>query len=314
MRGVIVKRRVAVAEALRWLFAGIPERLVRLWRGPTASAEITANGLGKVTGASRLRPVSLTVAPDAMLPMRLVIPSEGRNELRHAVALAIRQDTPFEPDEVVALAVEAERGAGSETYLVHAVPKRLIADAVGKVGHLRLDRVSVASLHGPDLATAMFPWRRARPWLAALPLAVILVVMGLGAHGVLAEQQRQAAGLEIETAVALAQLRELSDELEGIEARATAGKQIAAKIGAAPVAFVLLDQARHLLSSSTEVAEVELRAGELRLSLRTADALADMALFVEAGWSAAIEGAITADPMSGREIATLRLSLPTEAE
>jgi len=308
LHSVIIRRRSLVDDALRWLAAGVPDRLLRLWRGPAASGEIGASGLVDLAGTGWLRPVNLSVLPEAMLPMRLVIPTEGRHELRHAVALAIRQDTPFESDEVVAQAVEVERRAGSETYLVHAVPRRLIADAVRKIGHRRLGRIVAGPVGGPDLAEAMLPWRKMLRWRALLPVVVILGVAAVGAHDLLAEQDGRAEALEGEVAAALAELRQLSGELDVIEAKAAAGNQIAAAITAAPPAFVQLEGVRRALPPTSEVVQVELRTGELLLSLRSLDSLGDMARFVEAGWSASIEGAITADPASGREIAMLRLS------
>jgi len=272
------------------------------------TAELTRSGVGSVGGASWSRPINLTVAAEAMLPIRLVIPTEGRQELRHAVALAIRQDTPFDPGEVVAQAVEVERGAGSETYLIQAVPKRLIYEAVRKVGHRRLERIIAGNAGGPDLAAAMFPWRRAMRWLPLLPMAVILIVAGVGGYDVLMEQDRRAGALEVQVTAALAELRRLSVDLDLVEAKAVAGTQIAKAIAAAPSAFLLLEQARRLLPPSSEVLQAELREGELLLSLRTPDALGDLGRFSKAGWTAAIDGAITADPASGREIAVLRLS------
>lgn len=310
MRGIVVRRRSLVDDVLRWLSPGVLGQFAQWWRGPVASADIGAGGLGEVTGARWLRPVDLKVAPEAMLTMRLAIPTAARHELPHAVALAIRQDTPFEPHELLVQAVEIERGAGSESYLVHAVPKRLVDDAVRRVGHIRLGRIHVGE-GAPDLGGAMFPWRRARPWLALLPLTVMFGVAATGAHGLLADQDQKAALLEAQVATALAELRQLSGELDTIETETALANQIAAGIAATPAAFLMLERARGALPPATEVVQVELRAGELRLSLRSGDALADMARFTEAGWSATIDGAITADPPSGREIAVLRLSQAT---
>lgn len=307
MRGLIIERRSAVSDAWRWLAAGIPDRLKQLWRGPVATSQLTPGGLGPIEGAGWLRPVDLSIAPEATLAMRLVIPTEGRHELPYAVELAIRQDTPFEPDELVVQAVEVERGGGSETYLVHAVPRRLIADARKALGHRRLGRVTAVASRGPDLATALFPLRRLSASLAWLPLAVIVGVGVIGSYGVLVEQDRRVAALEAQTASVLTELRQVSAELETVEAQAAGGTFVAAAIAAQPPASMLLERARRQLGAAVEVTQVEVRNGELRLSLRTPDALADMARFSEAGWVAAIEGAITADPSASRELATLRL-------
>ena len=307
MRGLIILRRSAMIDALRWLATGIPVPLKRFWRGPVATAQITASGLGPVEGAGWLRPVDLRVAPEAMLPMRLAIPTEGRHELPHAIALAIRQDTPFEPDELVVQAIEVERGGGSETYAIHAVPRRLISEARRAVGHRRLGRIA-ATAGGPDLAGALFPLRRFSPWLAALPFLVIALVGMIGSYEVLAEQDRQVAELEARTTSVLNELRQVSAKLEALEAQAAAGNLITAAIAAELPALVLLERARQQLGEAAEVTQVELRDGELRLSLRTPDVLAEMARFADAGWVAAIEGAITADPVASREIATLRLA------
>jgi hypothetical protein len=307
MRGLIIQRRSAVTDAVRWLAAGFPARLTRFWRGPAANARLTASGLGAVEGAGWLRPVDLTVAPEAMLPMRLVIPTEGRHELSHAIALAIRQDTPFEPEELVVQAVEVERGGGSETYAIHAVPRRLVSEARKSLGHQRLGRITTMA-GGPDLAAAVIPLRRFSPWLVAFPLLVIALVGVVSSYQVLAEQDRRVAELETQTSSVLTELRQVSAELEALETRAAAGNLVTAALTAELPALVLLERARQQLGEAAEVTQVELRDGELRLSLRTPDVLAEMARFADAGWAAAIEGAITADPVASREIATLRLA------
>lgn len=313
MHRVIIRHRSVVTDALRWLGGGVPQRLVAWWRGPSARAEITASGVGAVSGATWWRPVALTVAPEAALQMRLVVPAEARRDLPHAVALAIRQDTPFEPEEVVAQAVEVERSGGNETYLIHLVPRRLIAEAVENVGRHRLGRVSAGAPEGPDLAAALFPGRRLRPWITVLPALIIIGVLAFGATHGLAEQEGRAAALEGEVAARLAELRGLAGQLEAIDVKAAAGNEIAAAIASSPVAAVLLERVRGALLPATEVTQVDLRGRDLTVSLRTSNALKDLARFIEAGWSATIEGAITAEPASGKEMATIRLPQPGSA-
>lgn len=312
MQGLIIQQRSVVTDALRWLAAGIPARLTRFWRGPVATAQLTASGLGAVEGAGWPRPVDLSVTPGAMLPMRLVIPTEGRHELSHAIALAIRQDTPFEPGELVMQAVEVDRGGGSETYAICAVPRRLIEEARKSLGHRRLGRIT-ATAGGPNLAAALFPLHRFSLWLAALPIIVIALVGFIGSCQVLAEQDHRVTELEAETSMVLAQLRQVSAELDALEADAAAGNLVTAALTADLPALVLLERARRQLGEAAEVTQAELRDGELWLSLRTPDVLAETALFADAGWGATIEGAITADPAASREIATLRLS-PRDAD
>jgi hypothetical protein len=266
------------------------------------------DGLGEINGARWLRPVDLNVTPEAILAMRLAIPTAARRDFPHAVGLAIRQDTPFEPDELLVQALEVERDAGSETYLVNAVPKRLIEDAARRVGHIRLGRIGAGGNGIPDLAEAMFPWRRPLKWLTVLPLMTIFGVAATGTYGALADLDQKAAAIGEQVAATLAELRHLSGELDAIDARAAAGRNIATTIAAVPPAFLLLERARHELPTTTEVTQAELGDGELRLSLRSEDALGDMAGFIDAGWSAAVDGAITSDPTSGREIVVLRLS------
>lgn len=307
MHGLIIQRRSAATDAWRWLAAGFPARLTRFWRGPVATARLTASGLGAVEGAGWPRSVDLSVAPEAMLSMRLVVPTEGRHELSHAIALAIRQDTPFEPDELVVQAVEIDRGGGSETYAIHAVPTRLIAEAKKSLGHRRLGRIT-ATAGGPDLAAALFPLRRLSPWLPTLPLLAMTLVGVIGSYEVLAGQDRRVAELEAQTSVVLTELRHVSAKLEALDAHAAAGNLVTAALTAGLPALLLLERARQQLGEAAEVTQVELRDGELRLSLRTPNVLAEMGRFADAGWVAAIEGAITADPVASREIAIMRLS------
>lgn len=290
-----------------WLRAGLPPQLVGFVRGPVGSAGVTSRGVNNCVRAGWLRRIDLTVTAEAFLPLRLILPRAGRNELRHAVDLSISQETPFDPNEVICQAVEIERSSESETFLVHVVPRRLIANAVKQLGPRSVGRIAIVGYEDVDLSPAVFPLRVLAPWLALLPILLLAIVLGTRAELALREQAQVMDTLESDASVALARLRALSDEFDALDASASGQRQVETALAGKISVLSLLERARRLISAQTEVTAVELRDGELRLSLRTNNVLAELAIFAASGWPGTVDGAITSDPATGQENATLRL-------
>lgn len=297
--------RIAMA-----LISAIPSRLRSWWRGPVETLSFET---GQRVRRTWLRPVEVLLPAELVLRHRLTIPSGARQDLRSAIALFVAHKTPFEPRDLL---VHAAKDGGQttgvhSTYTVHAVPRGLV-DGLLKERGVPRQRVRCIGVSGTgvDFAPALSPGLRWRRWSFLLPTAVALISLAAWAAGDLSTKADHLAALEAEVSATLVRVRDAGGALEAQSKAATGIGEVRQLLEASPSAYLTLVAIRELLPGSTEIARIQSGGGETRLSIRTPDAL-DVVRALNSGavadWSASIEGPITSDGGSGREVATILL-------
>jgi len=311
---IVIKDRSVLATLMRVVIDSIPRIARDLVRGPAGAVTIDALRQVKVEMPRAFRPVDIVLEPSSALTLQIAVPADGRRDLHHAVALSIAERTPFEASEVLAHAAEQEpkHADGMRKYLVHLVPRTIVSTALADRG-VRLSRVRWVLLEGCgspgrriDLQYSLFPRRRVLHALVLLPLLLLVGSAAWMAHAELSSRQRVAAALNSEIAAILGQLREMTTALDALRSQDAGVSQVRAALDASQSAFLMLSALRQALPTGTALQRIDLHDGELRLGVKSSGVLRDMTAF-ETDWSTSIEGAITTDPASGKELATVLL-------
>ena len=299
---------------VRVVIDSIPKIARDLVRGPAGAVTIDALRQVKLEMPRAFRPVDIVLQSSCALAMQIAIPADGRGDMHHAVALAVAEQTPFEASEVLAHAAEQEpmHADGMRKYLVHLVPRSIVLTALADHGvrPSRVRRVLLETQGSPgrriDLQYSLLPHRRLLRALVLLPLLLLFGSALWLAHTELSSRQRVAAALDAEIAATLGQLREATTTLDALKAQNAGVSQVRAALDASQSAFLMLSALRQALPTGTALQRIDLHDGDLRLGVKSGGVLRDMTAF-EPDWSISIEGAITTDPASGKELATLLL-------
>jgi hypothetical protein len=310
---LVIRRQTWIRSYLSAMQRALPKSLQGWFRGPVAT--LWLDGAAPFARLGYLRPFDLVLGDDVVLKRRLSLPRMARADLPHAVELFIREETPFEPREVLIEAEERPAAPGDEqlTYLLRMLP---VAQLEQGLRRLRLRRGRVrkvlledgsGQLSETQFARALLPHRRVKAWLTVIPIVIFATAMISAASQDLRSRQNQLSELEMEVETATATGKTLNAELD-VREKATAGEEAAiALIVSTPSAFAMLEAIRHLLPNPTEVTRLELHSGELRIAVLSSNVLVDAQSLSRSSlhWSGAVEGAITADPQGKGELATI---------
>ena len=260
----------------------------------------------------RLRPLLVVVPDTSILRTTLALPRASRQDLPHAIDLFLREKTPFAPAEVLVHADEQARPAGDEPsrYLLRILPRAVLDRAGARWGIplRRIGHVVTASAPAADFAPALFPLRRYTRWLAALPIALVVLSLTALAAEDLAGLRQRVGGLEAALDDATVSAKSLAAEAES-RRQASAGRDtVGAAIAGIWSSFGTLEAIRHALPAGVHVTAIELRGAETKLAVGAPNVLAVMQALAAppAHWRASVEGAITAAPQ-GDELGTIVL-------
>jgi hypothetical protein len=194
-------------------------------------------------------------------------------------------------------------------YQVRMVPRAALLAAAASQD-IRPDQiVGIADEAAPDRTDfwrAAFPLRAALRWTPCAPVLVVAACVGLLLAEAHYERDSQLARLEGVLSARLIQLRQVTDELDARRKEQTGSAELVATLSASVSAFNILVQLKATLPPDVQIQRVEFDGATLRVSVRVSDALALVRHF-GGTMSAQIDGAITVDPSSGREQATIRL-------
>lgn len=312
---ILVRNRSRLGELGDAALRTVPLSWRGLLRGP-----VTEISLGRTAESRRrispFRPVDLIVTLDLVLQRKMSVPKSSRQDISSAIELFLRHDTPFDPGEVGVHALELPSGPGAEqsAYMVRVLPRAVIDDAMRyfRIRRSQLRKVLIANASGTpdeiDLAPALFPrWRWAK-WLVTIPIAVVISSICTLAFGNLAQLQTRVAELDQQVATQLAVVKSLGQQLDTLHRGSTGEAAAMDLVQGTPSSFEWFEQVRKRLPGTTEISRIEMHSGELRLSVRSPDVLADVQkLGASRLWSANLEGAITADPASKQDAATILL-------
>lgn len=311
MTSIVIADRSFLSEIMRAARSALSPALIELFRGPVETILIEQTPTGKRRRSRK--PIDVVVSPDIVLRRRIVVPAKARKDVAHAIDLFIRTETPFAPGDVLVHALEEPVRPSDQQvgYTVRLLPRATLLAGLETHG-LRLRQVVRIGLHGMpevDFADAMFPRRRLTRWLPAIPVLLALVGLGLLGLGELSQRQSQLAGLETEMGETLGRIRAITAEMDAARQQLSGTAAVRQQLAAAPSAFLTLEAIRQALPNHAEVLRVDLRGAEIRLAIRSPNALGDAQQLAGKGvdWSSSIEGPITADPTSNLEIATILL-------
>jgi hypothetical protein len=284
---------------------------VRGWfLGPRNLLSLSATDTEFRRPRRRFRPTDVVVAEDMILRKVLTIPVKARSDLRAAIELLLRSQTPFETREILVGAQARRKEEGLETFDVLIVPRLAVADALRRHRVRRIGRIGLDHPRGQaiDLTPALSPMRRWTRLLWLLPLAI-----GFAAFYTSLAVQAEANALrsaEVETLLGrgLAALKSASVELDGLKSQSARSELVLDSLRSTPSTVATLSTVRSVLDPNTEVVRIELREGVYRLAVKAVDALREAKRLAEAmpGWSIALDGAITNDPVTGLESAMIQ--------
>lgn len=303
---LIVAERSTALDSWRWLVSGVPRWLVRGIEGDIASVIVPGP---PTKGRRRTR---LLLGPELVLKKRLQLPFAAKGDLGPAVRLMVETETPFSPDEVLVHAERLQQAGNSEeaAYLIRIVPRAAMFAATRAQGLRPADIVAIVDKDAPDRTDfwrSAFPGRSAWRWSVALPFLVAAAALTVMVVDELGTLERQRSELGAATTDRLAQLSAAADRLEEYRQQITGGAEVSEALASSSSAYNLLGELRSALEPDTEVLRIEFAGRALSVSIRSADALAT-ARHVATKLSAQIDGAITADPGTGLEVATLKVA------
>lgn len=316
MSTIVVRHRSVLSDLWTAAVDAVPRRWRAAVAGPLNRIRIASDGAGFEEPHKPFRPVEISIASAFVLSRRLVIPRAGRQDVRYAVELLIKSETPFSPDELlidVAFAGAMPDGGGL-AYDIRLVPRTKVTDALQslRIRPSRVRRIAIASeppSSRVDFAAVLAPSRRWVKWLPTIPVVILVVAFVALAQFELALRQRQASDLEERVSEALTALRSATEEVELLRSSVGRGQTAEEAFASSLPAFLTLSEIRAKLPDATRLNKIEMRDRSVRLSIVTTNALEDAKGFGDQlkGWTATIEGAIAVDQGNGMESAVILL-------
>lgn len=296
------------------LAGAVPRSWVEWTIGPTVPLHIDVGGSVLGRSRSRWRPVDVLVAPALVLTRRLAIPSEARRELRSAISLLVRSETPFRPDEVLSRAVDVDgvQDTGSLNFTVLLVPRLQVDNALRAHGidRSRVRTILPAAQEDADIdlaASYQRPWHRHRRWSWSLPVLIIVGAIATWVHAEVDVRRRESLAIEVLITEQISKLKAVAAELDELRGQSEKVSAAAEAIAASVPSLEILAAVRDAQQSTTEILRIELRDRNIRLLVKTADALGEARLMGKAlpGRAVAVDGTITTDSELNVETATI---------
>jgi len=308
---LVIREDTPVLRAARWLRSGVPPSLVRLLQGPTSCLTLPMPDPSKIRG-----PIELRLAPELVLAHRYALPAAARSQLADAITLFIETETPFSRDEVLVHAERLDRRADTTgaTYQLRIVPKQALFAAIRAAGIVPARVVAIADATAPgrtDFWRAAFPGRWLRRWLTLLPVALALACGGTVIGLDRMRNEREVAALVELTASRLPQVQRLAEAVSQRRSALATHSELAALLAHASSSFNTLQRLRAVLPAEAELVRLVTTGGDTVLTVRSPQILAVAQQLSEVA-PARVEGAITVDPTTGRELATIRMSVHQE--
>jgi Tfp pilus assembly protein PilN len=188
------------------------------------------------------------------------------------------------------------------------VPRAAIEDVLRRL-RIRPRWVVPADAGDIDMAAAFTPRWVLRAWSWILPLTGLIVAVAVLAYQDLAQRQAIVDELEQRAAALTTQTKALTEQ-EAKRQATMDGQAIVDKlVDQSPSSYLRLEVLRQRLPAQTKIDRLDLRGAELRVTVRSKNVLADVqTLAKQPGWISSVDGAITTDPNSGLEVATILLT------
>ena len=162
-------------------------------------------------------------------------------------------------------------------------------------------------VRGANAAAALRPTLRVISLLRWLPVVALLGAAVSLSQSLVAERQSQLVATQQYLSQRIVELEALSRGIEEQELRGAGRDAVSRLVEGAGVPYDGIRWLRARLPESLEVSQLEIASDKMRLSVRSPDVLADLDALTGDGnpWSAVLEGALTADPSTGLEMATI---------
>lgn len=315
MKGLVIKRRSLWAQLDAWLRSSLPG-LSSALAGPSTRYVI---GEGASAATSPFRPLEIVLPDELLLKRRLRIPRQGLPDLAHAIKLLVSRETPFDMDELLICAQEEKSAESDErlSFALHMTPvaslRQALQDARLPIRSVRSVSIAEAGGSAIDVATALRPSLRLTRLLPLIPIVMIAGAAVSFSQALLAERNAQVTALKQQLEAQTTQLEIVSRRLEEEKARTASSDAVTRLVEADARLHDGLRWLRASLPETTEVLRFGFSPEALRLSVRSPDILADMETLQEQAGPcvASLDGAITADPSAGLELASI-LCVPRE--
>lgn len=297
-----------------WFCDLVPDFVKSSFIGPANTLQLS---WGKCTYSQAFptgfRPVDLIVADDLILEVPVVFPREARPDFKSALAIELETRLPFSADELLVHASLVDEKHGEDRYSVAVVKRETVVDALEAEGIAPWRVRSIASgrdsLGRPrELVSAFAPWpSRCRKLIAALPMLLLLVTISWVSVSVPVRQNQ----MLIEAEKALAKETQLISKLASEELELSAGlageKQILSEVDGNEQVLRLFLELRRAMPDNVGVSRIEHRDEFLRVTLYAPSVLQAVEKLTQSSenWSVALDGAISSDPVTGKERASV---------
>lgn len=309
---ITIRERSPLLDGLRWVLGGAPAWLVRLLSGDVTTLSIPGTAQTRLGG-----PVRVLVGPELILKRRLRLPLAGKADLKSAIRLLIETETPFRPEELIAHAerLPAPRETREAVYEIRLLPRETLLAELAARG-IRSARIAgIADQSAPDrtdFAPSAFPVRAALRWAFVVPLLAVIAAVAVLLAEATHRRETSLAGLAAAESDRLLELRRVSTELDDRRQALMGTAEVVAALSASASVLNLVSLVRVGLPADVQVLRLDYSDRALQVSVRATDALA-VAQGLADTVSAKIDGAITIDPGSGLEQATIRIAQSREA-
>jgi hypothetical protein len=306
---ILIRKPSAVRSLFAQMVAAIPEPLRNLVRGPV---RVVSEGQKGPSGLWP-RPVELMLAPDQVLTTRLVLPDTNTSDLRNAVRLHIREATPFEDTEVLAIAELADgpdADSGQRSSRLTLVPLGELTRALtsARVPRRRLRRILVADPFGGHPRVVLH--RPSGLW----PLVPVAIIVAAATWAQLDHQTELATRLAVVSAEASA-ARQTAEQLAGeLETRRQAllgAEKLRGDMERAASLYRFLAFARAELPEGNAVVRLDYGAGTVMANIETRDEAALLAAMRAAGFAVNQTMSQQSPTNVEERLVTLRVGSPT---
>jgi hypothetical protein len=313
MKTLVITRRAAWTRLLEMCLRSLPRGLTQAISGPSTRFVV---GDAPPSVLKRLRPVEVVIPRDLTLRRRLRIPRQGLPDLAHAIDLLVKRETPFAADELLVHAQQDNRVEADQflSFVLRMTPIIRLREALD-MARIPVRAVASVAFEGPEMTAlganvvaALRPSLRIRALAQWLPILVTAIAAFLLSQGILTERQSQLAAMQQRLTQRTTELESLSRRLEGDKQRNEGRDAVAELLRGVTLPYEGLRWLRANLPDKLEVSHLEFADGEMRLSVRSPDILTDIESLNQGGggsWSASVQGALTTDPSTALEMATI---------
>lgn len=305
-----------------FVVSAFPQNVIGFLSGPANQLTI---GLNSVTYEpvflSKLRLIDVFVQDELVMKLEITLPIDARSDLHSAVAFELETRLPFSMKELLILVSLVERQADWDKYEVVAVKKKSVSDAMQTKG---LPKYCIRSVlagetsgsYPRQLVSGVAPVvNKLRRIVTILPLIALLTVGFLVVQARNTAQDVVVSTLEKKIEEQAALLRNMSGRAVELVDNRTGEVAVLSQFETSSEPANSLKDFMRNAAETIEVSRFEFRNGTLRISIESQNLLDEIdALNLSmSNWSISVDGAISTNPITGREASIISIVKRKEA-